>query len=237
MLRTFALCCAALLPTIANAASLQVSPVLVEIGANEPATTMFLRNTGTELIGAQVRVMKWSQKDGADILEPTRDVVASPPILKINPGGEQTIRLIRASKQPIVSEESYRILVNELPGSGNAQANSVNLLLQYSIPVFLNAAGTTRPQLSWRAQRDGENVKLIVYNSGTRREKLRELIVSLQDGHKVIDKSGLVGYVLARSSMEWSIPVSSVSRGDKLSIVAQGENGRVQLVAPVEARN
>lgn len=222
----------------AHAASLQVSPILVEIGAAETATAIMLRNSGEEAIGAQVRVMKWSQKGGADILEATRDVVASPPQVRILPNGQQTIRIIRSSRQPLGAEEGYRLLVNELPGTPKeASTSAINLLLQYSIPVFVGTPSGQRPQLSWRAFHDGENVKLTVYNSGPRREKFTSISVSGQAGQKLMDGPTL-NYVLSRSTMEWSFPANSVGSSDKLSIVAQGENvGKVQLVAPVEARH
>jgi fimbrial chaperone protein len=64
---------------IADAASLQVSPVLVEVMAPGATATITVRNDGTAPLAAQMRIFRWSQSDGEERLEATEDVVASPP--------------------------------------------------------------------------------------------------------------------------------------------------------------
>src|SRR5215472_2555055 len=65
------------------AASLQVAPVLVEVAAPGAASTLKLRNEGSAPINVQIRVFRWSQTNGEEKLEPTGDVVASPPLAKL----------------------------------------------------------------------------------------------------------------------------------------------------------
>ena len=67
------------------AASLQVTPVMIEVAAPGAATTVKLRNDGATPLNAQIRVFRWSQVNGEDKLEPTTDVVASPPLTKLSP--------------------------------------------------------------------------------------------------------------------------------------------------------
>ena len=74
-----------LLAGTANAASLQVAPVLLDLPAPGNTATITLRNTDVEPITAQVRVFRWSQRDGAERLEPTDEVVASPPVVSCVP--------------------------------------------------------------------------------------------------------------------------------------------------------
>jgi fimbrial chaperone protein len=63
----------------ACAASLQVAPVLLDIAAPAAAAMVTLRNTGATPIATQIRVFRWVQEEGRERLEPTADVVASPP--------------------------------------------------------------------------------------------------------------------------------------------------------------
>jgi hypothetical protein len=63
------------------------------------ASGITLQNLGEAAVYGQVRVYLWEQKDGDDVLTPTQDVVASPPIIQINPKASQTIRLVRRSEQ------------------------------------------------------------------------------------------------------------------------------------------
>ena len=99
----------------AAAGSLQVEPVLVDITAPGAASTVTLRNEGTTPIDAQIRVYKWSVVNGKEELKPTDDVVASPPSVTLTPKGQYVARIVRVSKQPVVGEESYRLMVDQLP--------------------------------------------------------------------------------------------------------------------------
>src|SRR4029453_5113035 len=87
------------------AASLQVSPVLGEVAAPGAATTLKPRNEGTAPPHPEIRVFRWSQGNGEDKLEPTNDVVPSPPIAKLAPKVDYTVRLGRGKKTPVPQEE------------------------------------------------------------------------------------------------------------------------------------
>src|SRR5579863_3912889 len=97
-----------------QAASLQVAPVLVEVPAPGAAATLKLRNEGTKPLDAQIRVFQWTQVDGADVLTPTNDVVASPPAASLRADTDYTVRIVRTKKEPVAKEEAYRLLIDEL---------------------------------------------------------------------------------------------------------------------------
>src|ERR1700694_5222625 len=85
----------------AQAGSLQVAPVLVDVTAPGAASTVTLRNEGTTPIDAQIRVFRWSLVDGQEKLEPTDDVIASPPSVTLTPNGQYIARIARVSKRPV----------------------------------------------------------------------------------------------------------------------------------------
>ena len=64
--------------TFAEAASLSVVPISVDVVRPATIGTVTLRNRESRPLPAQVRVFRWTQVDGEDRLEPTDDVVASP---------------------------------------------------------------------------------------------------------------------------------------------------------------
>src|SRR5688572_24135268 len=72
------------LPTLAG--SLQVTPISLEFAPEEQAQGLWLSNSGTQPIRAQVRVQQWTQADGTEALAATDALVASPPILEIAAG-------------------------------------------------------------------------------------------------------------------------------------------------------
>jgi fimbrial chaperone protein len=134
----------------AGAASLQISPVMITLRAGQGASGLNMQNMGETPVYGQVRVYLWQQKDGDDVLTPTQDVVASPPIIQIGPKNTQVIRLVRRSEQLPASELSYRILIDEIPREDNTPASGVDIRLRYSIPMFvLPADERGAPALAW----------------------------------------------------------------------------------------
>ncbi len=74
--------------------------MLIDVTAPGAASTVTLRNEGAAPINAQIRVYRWSQVDGKENLEPTEDVVASPPAVTLAPQTNYVARVVRVSKRP-----------------------------------------------------------------------------------------------------------------------------------------
>src|SRR5215813_12238316 len=136
-------------PTLVAAAALQVSPVSLDIPAPSAAATIKLRNVGPAPLNAQLRVFRWTQENGEEKLEPTNDVVASPPVARLPAKSEHVVRLVRLSKQPITKGESYRLLVDELPDPSRNKNRVVAMVLRYSIPVFFYPTDLEGAKLIW----------------------------------------------------------------------------------------
>ncbi|OTH00892.1 molecular chaperone [Acinetobacter sp. ANC 4973] len=195
------------------AASLQVAPISVSFSPQEKAKEIWLTNTSERPIRAQTRVLIWSQVSGQDQVNPTRDLVASPSITEIKAGEQQLIRIIRIASQNTAVEQTYRLLIDELPSSGQADAQTgLQLLLQYSIPVFIQPTDsiamrnglTLLNQVSFQYQ----NQQLIVQNNAKSHIRMSELTYINPNGERIPLINGLVGYALAGQTMRWDIPES-----------------------------
>jgi len=195
-----------------QAASLQVAPVLVEVPAPGATATLKLRNEGTKPLDAQIRIFQWTQVDGADVLTPTNDVAASPPVASLRPATDYTVRIVRTKKEPVAKEEAYRLLVDELPEATSSQAASVNIALRYSIPVFFTVAGAP-PKLSWELQQRANKPVIVATNAGDRRIRLAKLKVTDGKGGVANFGEGLAGYVLGHSSMSFPVPQNAKGFG------------------------
>ena len=215
------------------AASLQVSPVTVEVAAPGAATALKLRNEGTTPLNAQIRVFRWTQVNGEDKLEPTNDVVASPPLAKLAPKVDYTVRLVRVSKTPVSKEETYRLFVDELPDAANQRNRAVNLLLRYSIPVFFYPAAGNPPSLAWSVEQSGGKLAVVVKNSGDRHLRISNLKLRDDKGGTVSFGNGLSGYVLGGSSRRWDVASGkgSLSAGSPIAVSAEGERGPINASA------
>ena len=197
-----------------QAATLQISPVLVDLAPQQGASGIMLRNPGTTPIYGQVRVYAWDQAQGDDVLTATTDIQASPPIIQVPPKGEQLVRLVRAGKDLPAVEKSYRLVIDEIPDPSTPLVNGVVLRMRYSVPVFV--AGATPapvPELVWRVTRADKEWVLRLDNTGTRYAQVASLQIVAGGETPVAKVDGLLGYALAQRQREWRIPVKHGAAG------------------------
>jgi fimbrial chaperone protein len=222
---------------VAYASSLQVTPVNIEVPAPGAASTVTLNNAGNESINAQIRIFKWVQKDGKDELIPTRDVVASPPAVKLVAGKKSVIRIVRTSKAPSAAEEAYRLVIDEVPKPPKPGSAGVGFAVRHSVPVFFSKSGADI-ELSWKASVVKGQLVLTASNSGGRRVRLASLRV-VNAGKTINVGHGLAGYVLGQSSRIWAVKsgAKSIAPGGTITILAQGDYGPIEATAKVQASN
>lgn len=200
---------------MAGASGLQVAPVGLEFQPSSPAQGLWLTNTGSEALHAQVRVFHWTQADGKDVLTPTRALVASPPMLTLAPGAQQLVRVIRlGASDANGSEDAYRLLVDELPQPAQQDQTGVRYVLRYSVPVFVESARPPDPaamaaSLHWSLIHDDNGIVLQVRNTGTTHAQLSNAKLLPPGTAPVTVSAGLLGYVLPGMTMRWPLKISA----------------------------
>jgi len=194
----------ATLASSASAASLTFSPVGVDVQAPGKAGNMSLINNSDVPTRVQIRIFKWTQVDGKDVLAPTRDVVASPPVALIPPGAKYTLRVARIAAAPVAGEESYRLLIDELPPPIDPRTGSsgVQLLLRASIPAFFSDAAA-KPNVEWRVWNEGGKLRVRASNKGNLHLKLTDFTVDGPSGSTKISATGSGAYVLTGSTLTY----------------------------------
>ena len=209
----------------ALADGLQVTPVNLTLQQNQRAEGIWLSNTGSNPINAQVRVFHWSQSDYSDKLAASQGLVISPPMLTLPPGGRQLIRVIRTGP-PVAVEDAYRLSINELPPSV-LKKNALQFVLHYSVPVFIQPPGVTDTfaKLQWQVQSGGGKAFLQVSNQGDGHAQISEVSILSASGSRKEITPGLLGYVLPGSTMRWAIPASAgdAGLGGKLEVTVNGK--------------
>lgn len=212
--------------TAASAQALSVVPVNVFIPPGQKATSLTVINQGTSETDIQIRAYLWDQKDNADQLTNTSDVVVSPPITKIAPGATQVIRLILRAT-PEGREATYRILIDQIPPP--AEPGVVHMVLRFSIPIFVQPAGRTFPDVQFHLERDGGQIYLVGFNAGNLHEKIRDIVLVTNDGRKLKAESGKSPYVLSGATRRWliaaqdSLPLTS----ETMQLTAQADAGAI----------
>lgn len=251
IVRFIVLACALLAGGVAGAAGLQVAPVTLTLQPAQQADGLWLSNTGDAPLDAQVRVFRWTQAGGEDRLEPTREVIVSPPMLQLPAQGRQLVRVIRSGPPPAgTAEEAYRVLIDELPlpppqmgqASSSVPAPSgagkgLNFVMRHSLPIFISPAGApaSPPQLKWSLQRQGTQAVLEVANTGGTHAQLADLIFTDGAGRSTPVHPGLLGYVLPGTTMRWPLkvqPSTFVAQG-RWQVMINGSTTE-QDIAPLD---
>jgi len=217
-----------------QAESIQVSPISVEINAPSLSSTITLKTDAKKPRVAQLRVMRWSQVDGKEVLEATDDVVASPPFATLASNTSYTVRIVRQSAAPVLKEENYRLLIDQLPDEQSSKKNVIGIAIRYSLPIFVRPANGGKAVLEWDAELVDGAVKLTAINSGNRGAKLTDLKIS--DGRSFVrfGTNGAAGYILPGQSMSWKKPAPKGFAGGPVKISARNEtetiNAEVEIV-------
>jgi fimbrial chaperone protein len=149
----------------AGAAALQFNPVSIAMDPGQDASALQVTNSGESPATIQVRGFRWQQQGNEDKLDPTTDLVVSPPQFTIPAGQTQTVRVLSRDHNQ-QTERTFRLLLDEIP---NPRANTVSFAMRVSLPVVQAAMVKGAPVLSWstQLQSDGQTV-LVVRNSGDR---------------------------------------------------------------------
>lgn len=216
------------------AEGLRVSPITLEWTAPDSTAMLTLENRGDAPVNVQIRILRWTQQNGDEQLIPTNDMVASPPITQLAPEVIYSVRVVRVAKTPVVAEESYRVLVDEIPDQTLQRAGAVSFVLRHSIPVFIRSLNASLPKPSWRLQKnpDGATV-LVVHNAGDGRIRLADLSLS-QGGRRLGAAGGLVGYVLGGATMQWPVTLTAPAAPGPVTVSAQTQMGPMDTSVAVE---
>lgn len=228
-----AACAGAFLALGAQAASLQISPVSITLRASQAAGGISLQNLGERPVYGQVRVFAWDQRNGEDVLTPTDELVASPPIIEVGARAAQTIRLVRkgGAAAGAGAERSYRLLIDEIPRE-DEQGSGVAIRLQYSVPVFVAPAdAAAAPVLAWQVLRKDGAWVLRVKNSGALHAQVGAATLVDGAGKETELSKGLLGYALAGREREWRLPLEPSARLSAPLTVRANVNARAASAA------
>lgn len=226
------LLCAALFASNAQAGTITISPVNIDLKFGQNSAMLQVKNTDSKPATVQLRVYRWAQTGNEDTLTPAPEFILSPPIATIPVGSTQTFRvLLRSGSKLSGSAETFRILVDEIP-SVEAPSSRLGFVMRVSIPVFVSPKLPPKPALRWQATREGNgSIVLTVLNSASMYDKVSDLKVTTDDG-TVLNTSarGSNNYILPSSQRQWSVESNKAISRLHLSIGTR--TGRTdQLIA------
>lgn len=220
----FATALAIFAPCASSAGTIEIAPTTLDLQPGK-AGLFYIANHGARAVTLQLQPMDWTQKGNANALAESDTLIASPPFLRIAPGERQIVRVLAGG--PKQQEADYRLLVSELPDRANRDA-AVNVLLQFSIPVFV-ASTSARPDAQWSVAAHGGALDLSLRNSGASALKITAISVARDQNPPVPIPCGLA-YILPGAEHVWTLPrTDAVS----LRIVARDERSGAPLDADI----
>ncbi|MBE0130385.1 molecular chaperone [Citrobacter amalonaticus] len=230
---------AALVSAGANsAATILLWPIDPWLAAESNATELWIQNQGNTPTTMQVRIVRWRQDEGFERYQSQQDVVASPPIVRIEKGSKQLIRLIKQSTVPAGVEQAYRIIVDEIPqpDSGDKPQMGLKVQMRYSLPLFVYGQGIQTwvqgehharvdpAKLRWRVVRADGQSQLEVRNDNVVHLRLSKVMLR-QSGAQHTMAQGLLGYVLPGSTRRWPLPAGA-THPDNMSAAINAQGGK-----------
>lgn len=220
----------------ARSATFTISPVSISLESGQKSAEITVRNDSTDPMTVQVRVYRWTQAGDEDLLNPTSDIILSPPVAAIPVGGVQTLRLLlRANAAVDVGHErEYRILLDQIPAVAS-RPGQLGLTVRTSIPLFVLSKQATEPKLQWRAERSEDGITILsASNTGISYDRVFEVAVTSADGTVLTTELQRTNtYVLPHSRSHWVVRDTSGSRTLRLSTTTRGrKSDQILAIGP-----
>jgi fimbrial chaperone protein len=212
------------------AGSFSISPLRVDFTETASTAALTVRNEDAMPVVVQTQGLGWSQEGGQDALTPSRDLLISPAVFTLQPGGSQLIRVaLRRSVDP-VRELSYRLIVQEVPQGASPDFIGLQVALKLSVPVFVAPTAPAEPQVTWAAAR-GTDGKLSVSarNDGAAHERILRFDLKTADGTRLVLEQPGLSYVLPGAVRQWSFDDKKNTRPNAQSTASPGMAGPYRL--------
>ena len=213
----------------ASAQSLSVLPVNIFMAPGQQASSLTVTNLGSTSTSIQIRAYAWNQDGDKDILSPSDQVIASPPIATIAAGASQVVRLVLRERPP-ARESTFRILLDQIPPA-SSEAGVVHVVLRLSIPIFAQPPARVNPDVQFHLEAQGGEMYLVGINNGRRHMAIREVELSTSDGRKLETAAGSSPYILAGVTRHWKIDAKGgplPQLNEKLQLKAQSDAGAIE---------
>ena len=158
----------------AHASNFEIAPVVLELSSSRTAGVIKIVNNDNHNVSLQLRAYDWQQADSKDELQPTQNLILSPPVFNLAPGASQVIRVV--AKQPAAPTEiAYRLLIDEIPAA--TEGATINFKFRISMPVFIAPAAAPKAQLEYQL-RAGKPLRCLLYTSPSPRDRQKSRMPS-----------------------------------------------------------
>jgi fimbrial chaperone protein len=219
--------CALCIPV--QAAQFTITPVRIFMNPRDRAVAVTVSNDSDEQVVMQADVYSWKQKaDGSDDLALTEDLILTPPILKLGPKARQVVRLARLTAPPAGTQQTYRLIVREVPEARAASQLELQVALAFSLPIFISPPDVKR-DLRCRLERTAPGVVgALCENAGTAYAQIRTLEM-LDDKGLTIATRETGGYLLPGVKRAFELRREGRIPGGRMKLQVALDDGSLQV--------
>lgn len=202
--------------------AITVSPLssVLDLGESKSKTLMVFNADPQRTIAIKVVVFKWGLgEDGSEKRYFTDSIEVFPSQFVLKPKAKRSIRIRPISSQPPNIEESYRVIVRELPidfDNNNTESKGVRLLTSYATAFYISPIEAFSNLIANHLSFDKNKVYFTLKNVGNAHTHLRDLKIMVEQKSTVTtitdteELGGLLGEnILSQSErkFELSLPL------------------------------
>src|SRR5215831_14574206 len=171
----------------AVAGSFSISPVRVELSAQQRTDALTVRNENDKEVVVQAQVFNWSQQSGQDVLTETHDILVTPPVFKLSGNAQQIVRVAARKAADPKRELTYRLVLQEVPQDAPKEFTGLRVALRLSLPIFVASQSKSAPDLVWGAawQAD-DSLQIVAKNQGDAHLQITDFTVGTSTGDAVL---------------------------------------------------
>lgn len=210
-------------------------PINQHINSSDSSSILWIKNAGDDNAGISVRVLAWHQKAGNNYFSDQDDINIVPPILGIMPDDKAFVRFFVSPSAHRVTEQAYRIIIDEVPHLTKGGQDKVALRMRYVLPLFVSGSQTPLswqqkgdnlpahyPEVTWHISTRQGPKTIVFHNIGPVHARLSDITLGgEQKGKAAIQlHPGLLGYVLPGATLTMPLP-ASVLPSDKETLAAR----------------
>jgi fimbrial chaperone protein len=190
----------------ASAGTFTISPLRVDLSRATSTAVLSVRNEDAAEVVVQVEALEWRQADGEDVLEASRDLVASPMVFTLPAGGQQLLRVALRRAPDAARELSYRLVLQEVPQAARPGFTGLQVALRLSLPVFVAADAPTHAPLAWTLERATDGALTVsARNAGQSHERVLGFSLMPDAGGPALEQA-VAAYVLPGQTRRWRLP-------------------------------
>ena len=217
----------------ASASTFNIAPIRAELSGAHRTEALTLTNVDENPVVVQVRVVSWSQRQGAEQLEDTREILVTPPVLQIAGNTQQIVRVALRREPDTAQELTYRVIFEEIPQAAPKDFVGLRVALHLSVPVFVAPArGKAVADVAWRSRwLPNGQLEIAAINSGSAHLQVTDFD-ALFPGSLMPLRGVSSQYVLPGSRVSWTLtpPADAIRHG---AIPIRGHSDQGDFAADV----